>query len=125
MTVYVIDSANPLPPVSGEGETALSLGNNDTVILAEGSTIAAHGRNGWGIFGGQNNTLLIDGSVYSAWETGIAVHGTITIGATGIVDGNDFAIQLLNDPVHGQSSVLNNAGLITSAEGFALGLSGH
>ena len=53
------------------------------------------------------------------------MHGTVTIGATGIVDGNDFAIQLLNDPVHGQSSVLNNAGLITSAEGFALGLSGH
>ncbi|KAB0264267.1 calcium-binding protein [Microvirga brassicacearum] len=120
MAVHVIDTTNPLPPVYGDGETALSIGNGDTVFLGIGAEIAAHGRNGWGIFGGTGTTLSIQGRVYSAWETAIAVHGTITIGATGSVHGQDDGIQLLNDPLQGRANILNNAGSIFSENGFAV-----
>jgi serralysin len=125
MTIHRIDPSNPLPPVYGEGESALVIGDGDTVILGQGAEIAAYGRNGWGIFGGLGNNLLINGSVHSAWETAIAAHGAITIGTAGRVYGGDAGIQLTNDPVLGRPSILNNAGIIsTGKDGVAILLQG-
>jgi hypothetical protein len=66
MTIHRIDPSNPLPPVYGEGESALVIGDGDAVILGQGAEIAAYGQNGWGLFGGLGNNLLINGSVHSA-----------------------------------------------------------
>jgi serralysin len=114
MPIHVIDTNNPLPPTYGDGETVLEIGDGDGVVLAEGAEIAAYGRNSWGIFGGFNSQLSIDGRVYSAWETAIAVHGNINIGATGIVEGQDYGIQLISRPTTQTPSVLTNAGTISS-----------
>jgi serralysin len=125
MTIYRIDPSNPLPPVYGEGESALVIGDGDTVILGQGAEIAAYGRNGWGLFGRLGNNLVINGSVHSEWETAIAAHGAITIGGTGRVYGGDAGLQLINDPYYGRPSILNNAGIIsTGHDGVAIWLHG-
>lgn len=125
MTIHRIDPSNPLPPVYGESESALVIGNGDTVILGQGAEIAAYGRHGWGLFGGLANTLIINGNVHSEWETAIAAHGSVTIGATGRVFGEDAGVQLTNDPSLGRPSILNNAGIISTGQnGVALWLHG-
>jgi Ca2+-binding RTX toxin-like protein len=125
MTIHRIDPSNPLPPVYGEGESALVIGNGDTVILGQGAEIAAYGRNGWGLFGGLGNNLLINGSVHSAWETAIAAHGAITIGTTGRVYGGWAGLLLRNDSSLERPSILNNAGIISTGEdGVAILLQG-
>ncbi|MFC4170570.1 hypothetical protein ACFOYU_00635 [Microvirga sp. GCM10011540] len=121
----MIDTANPLPPVYGEGESALVIEDGDTVILSQGAQIAAYGRNGWGLFGGLGNTLQINGSVHSEWETAIAAHGAITIGAAGQVYGRDSGLQLANDPVLNRPNILNNAGIVSAGQnGVAIWLHG-
>jgi serralysin len=125
MAIYRIDPSNPLPPVYGEGESALVIVDGDTVILGQGAEIAAYGRNGWGLFGGSGNNLLINGSVHSEWETAIAAHGAITVGVTGQVCGRDAGLQLTNDSSLGRSNILNNAGIISTGEdGVAIWLHG-
>jgi serralysin len=125
MAIYRIDPSNPLPPVYGEGESALVIVDGDTVILGQGAEIAAYGRNGWGLFGGSGNNLLINGSVHSEWETAIAAHGAITVGVTGQVCGRDAGLQLTNDSALGRPNILNNAGTISTGEdGVAIWLHG-
>lgn len=66
--------------------------------------------------------MLIDGSVYSAWETAIAVHGTVTVGATGSVWGRDTGIQLLGDPSDSRGNILHNCGIISSGDAWTGGV---
>ena len=121
MTIRVIDASRPLPPTYGDHETALTLGDGDTVILAARSTIAAYGYDAWAVFGGRNVTALLDGRVHSASATAVAMHGTVIVGATGEIFGSDYGIQLVNDPVNGRPNVLTNAGIISSGDDWVAG----
>src|SRR3982750_3466166 len=107
MSIYVVDSANPLPPTDGENETGLLLADGDRVFLAYRSEIVVNGLNSWGIFGGSSTLLAIDGRVSSAGETAFAVNGVIAIGYTGVVEGQDYGVQLLSSTTADPSTLIN------------------
>lgn len=112
MPLYVIEPDHPLPPTYGEYETVLRLADGDQVVLTPGAEIAAHGRYSWGIIGGPNVRLSIDGRVHSAWDTAIGVHGSINIGAAGVVQGGFYGIELYYLPALA-TPILTNAGTIS------------
>jgi len=113
MSAYVIDASNPLPPTYEDAQHALALSSGDTVILAAGSAIAANGYRAFGIVGGYDVSLTIDGMVFSRLATGIVVHGTVSISGTGSAYGFDSGIRLMNDYPSNRPNYLNNEGRIS------------
>ena len=123
MAVHVIDPSDPLPPVFGDFEHALILQEGDTVLLAEGATIAAYGFAGRGIHGWLNTILTINGRVSSQSHIGIFTHGVINIGHSGSVSGGYAGIYLPSDR-SGNPNILMNAGSIsTTSDGESYGVS--
>ncbi|UVF18774.1 hypothetical protein HPT29_020135 [Microvirga terrae] len=113
MTTYVINASNPLSPTDKDGQHALGLSSGDTVILEAGSEIIANGYNAFAVIGGYDVTLLIDGRVSSRLATGVAVHGTVSVGSTGSIYGFDSGLRLVNDYPSDRPNYLNNEGRIS------------
>ncbi len=113
MTTYVIDQSRPLPPTYGDYQHAFQMGDGDTLMLSAGAEVAAYGMMAWGIKGGLNNLLMIEGSVYSR-SYGIETHGIVSIGASGEVSGDTTGLRLgLRGQENRTLSVLTNAGTIS------------
>jgi Ca2+-binding RTX toxin-like protein len=113
MTTYVINASNPLSPTDKDGQHALGLSTGDTVILEAESEIIANGYSAFAVIGGYDVSLLIDGRVSSRLATGVAVHGTVSVGGTGSIYGFDSGIRLVNDYPSDRPNYLNNEGRIS------------
>ncbi|MBQ0823084.1 hypothetical protein KBI52_23120 [Microvirga sp. HBU67558] len=121
MTVYVIDASSPVPPSTEDYDVALALERNDTVVLAEGSSITASGYGSRAITG-LDNTLLLNGSVRSEQDVAISTSGRINISGTGSVFGLSGGLWL-GDPIPGGggANIVTNAGLISGKSKLGAG----
>ncbi|WP_319004838.1 calcium-binding protein [Microvirga lenta] len=108
MAVYTITPANPLPPTYADNDHALDLLRGDRVFVAAGAEIEAFGREANGIDGGSNNTLLIEGRVFSQLSSAIVTQGNVSIGMSGVVLGTKYGIQLSYDGT--ATNILTNEG---------------
>ncbi|AWM85980.1 calcium-binding protein [Microvirga sp. 17 mud 1-3] len=114
MTTYVIDPTNPLPPTTRDYEHALQTTEGDTVILREGADIRASGYFADGIHASGWVNLLIDGGVSSAQSFGILMSGTLSIGQSGKVVGEEGVF--LEGGFDHLSNFVNNAGTISGED---------
>lgn len=111
MTLYVVDSSQPLPPSNEDYVDALHLIDGDSLVLTEGVAITAIGYQAGGVTASGFTRLVIDGVVESAHWNAIAMHGVLSIGSTGQVRGAE-GVFLTGSYTGNAASVVNNAGLI-------------
>jgi serralysin len=112
MAIHIIDPSKPLPPTYGDYEHALRIDEGDTLIVSEGVSIEAYGYGAAAIWGTVRTTVLIDGTVISQNDRGVATHGTITIGSTGRVSGFEAGVYLMEDRNNEIGNLLQNDGSI-------------